>query len=109
MVDEIRRELEYLKLEGSTTSAAYKLRDRTVVDFLREDLSGEITPDELWDSLGYGWTRDFAEEVLRMSTAQTNTYMVRLGQLSLGNIIALWAPFGTEECQHGPFHIVGSL
>ena len=46
---------------------------------------------------------------MRISTAQANTYMLRLGQLKLGNIVALWATFGTEECQHGPFHIFGSL
>ena len=68
-----------------------------MVDFLRDDLAGEITPDVLWDSIGYGWTKDFGPEVLRMSTAQANTYRVRLGQLSLGNIVALWAIFGTEE------------
>ena len=59
--------------------------------------------------IGYGWTSDFALEVLRMSEAQTNAYMAKLGQLTLGKIIALWATFGHEECQHGPFHIFGTL
>ena len=55
VVDGVRRELEFLKLDGNTSSAAYRLRDRTVMDFLREDVAGEISPDELWDSLRYGW------------------------------------------------------
>ena len=80
-----------------------------ILDFLREDLSRAISPDVLWDPLGYGWTSDFAIEVLRISEAQTNVYMAILGQLTFGNIIALWATFGQEECQHGPFHIFGTL
>ena len=80
----MRRELEYMKLAGSTTSAAYRKKDRAVADSLRENVAGSITLDDLWDSLGYGWTRNFVEKVLGLSYAQINTYMVRLGQLSMG-------------------------
>ena len=44
-----------------------------------------------------------------MSATQTDVYMAKLGHLILGNIIALWATFGHEKCQHGPFHIFGTL
>ena len=69
----------------------------------------QMQQDELWDLLGYDWTSDFALDVLNMTDTQTNTYMARTAQLTLGNVIALWATFGNEECQHGPFHRFGAL
>ena len=98
-----------MKLRGLSTGAARGMRKKLIVDYLREDLFNEMQQEELWDSLGYGWTSDFALDVLNMTRTQTNTYMARLGQLTLGNVIALWATFGHDECQLGPFHIFGSL
>ena len=60
-----------------------------MADFLWEEMAGSLTLGELWDSLGYGWTRDFVDDELGLSQAQVNAYVVRLGQLSLGNLIAL--------------------
>ena len=98
-----------MKARGFSTSAARGLRDKLVTDNIREDLSDQIRPDELWDSLGYGWTSDLAREVLEMSGTEINTFLARIATLTFGNVIALFATFGQEECSHGPFHIFGTL
>ena len=98
-----------MKSRGFSTSAARGIRDKQIADYLREDLSDQIEQDEFWESLGYGWTSDFALDVLQMTNTQTNTFLARIAQLTLGNVIALWATFGHEECRHGPFDIFGAL
>ena len=90
LVNIVKKELEYLKLRGFSTGAARGIRSKIIVDYLREDLFNEMQQDVLWDSLGYGWTSDFALDVLNMTDTQTNTYMARIAQLTLGNVIALW-------------------
>ena len=109
IVEVVRGELERLKGMGFGTSATRGLRDKLVVDYIREDLSDQIRPDDLWDSLGYGWTSDFARNVLNLPETIVGTFRARISGLTLGNVIALFAIFGLEECSHGPFHIFGTL
>ena len=63
----------------------------------------------MWDLLGYGWTSDFARNVLNLPETMVGTFRARISRLTLGNVIALFATFGQEECSHGPFHIFGTL
>ena len=80
IVNIVKSELEYLKLRGFSTSAAHGIRNKPIVDYLREDLFNQMQQDELRDSLGYGWTGDFALDVLDMTDTQTNMYMARIAQ-----------------------------
>ena len=89
IVNIVKEELEYLKLGVLSTSVARGIRNKLIVDYLREDLFSEMQQDELWDSLGYGWTSDSSLDVLNLTRTQTNTYMAKLGQLTLDNVIAL--------------------